>query len=139
MKHDWTNPEYANLRALDAEIALTIGGWTYQESRNIKGAKCLVSPSSRRMCGTTLSESELLIQALNDNIIPHYTTSVDAALTLVPDGVWCDIVQTYDGFYACIGTEREMITERQVEGIISHTRALAICKAVQAYMQRKDS
>lgn len=90
MERDWNDKEYANLRALDAEIALTFGGWTI--TRVYTGEpKTLYS-------GEAKYDAQMLKYELISEGIPHYTTSVDAALTLIPDGVAYEITSEH-GIY----------------------------------------
>ena len=62
--------------------------------------------------------------------VPHYTTSLDAALTLVPEGAGWNVWHYTDGYAALVGKRCEKSIGNGVEGWSDTTPALAFCIAI---------
>lgn len=105
MERNWNDKEYANLRALDAELALTVGGWTIQMEEHWNTYHGYMAQDwyvrnreNHTHCITPHQDDAMRAMF---SYLPHYTTSVDAALTLVPSGVNYEIQKLDSGYLQC--------------------------------------
>lgn len=113
-------------RGLDAQIAFAANTWKWSPMGVWADHDLKVSPGGGRDF-TYKSAVEAASACLS---LPHYTTSIDAALTLVPEG-WCaDLCQGHDLLWLVeLQPTNETAQQKWAESPRLATPALALCIA----------
>lgn len=125
----WLEGASEGSRELDAMIAVAINFVSPERSK--PNPLPTIVPRSWRQMDAEYGV-EYLIECINDDRsvwsvwIPRYSSSVDAALTLIPDGRFLEMQRYSDGWYVKV---RKHSTEAVIGQADQKPLALAICIA----------
>lgn len=115
---------------LNPQIAERLGWELVNERRQRRGRGLAIVWLWRDSVGKSKTSAWSSAERASDDL-PRWTTSVDVALTLVPDGAYFRLIGYEDGDWrASINFQNEWIYE--------DTPAIAICKAWLAWSAQDD-